>query len=60
MVEASSYDRVWGIGLTEHEEVVKSPFKREGENPLDFTLTGVREELRRVMAHEALCDLKLV
>lgn len=60
MVEASPYDRVWGIGLAECEEAAENPLKWKGDNLLGFALTEGREELRRVTAQEALCDFKPV
>ena len=42
LVEASPYDRVWGIGVTEQEEAADNPLKWKGENLLGFALTEVR------------------
>ena len=42
IVEASPYDRVWGIGMDERCPEAKQPAKWKGENKLGFVLTEVR------------------
>jgi len=42
IVEASPYDRVWGIGMGERCPEAKQPAKWKGENKLGFVLTEVR------------------
>lgn len=46
IVQASPYDTVWGIGLSE-DEIIKSndPTKWKGQNLLGFALMEVRDEL---------------
>jgi len=46
LVEASPYDRVWGIGLRDSDPDAKNPTKWRGKNLLGFALMAVREELR--------------
>jgi ribA/ribD-fused uncharacterized protein len=45
LVEASPYDRIWGIGLMADDEKAKSPATWQGENLLGFALMDVREKL---------------
>lgn len=50
LVEASPFDKVWGIGLAKHDKYGnvehdwKNPLKWRGENLLGFALMQVREE----------------
>ncbi|MGG1661164.1 NADAR family protein [Brevibacillus sp. NRS-1366] len=46
LVEASPYDRVWGIGLAQDHPHAEQPERWRGENLLGFALMAVREELR--------------
>lgn len=46
IVEASPYDRVWGIGMSANNANVMRPDLWEGENLLGFVLMDVREFLR--------------
>ncbi|WP_459195698.1 NADAR family protein [Wukongibacter baidiensis] len=48
IVEASPYDKVWGIGMLSSDEGVENPNNWRGENLLGFGLMEVREELKRV------------
>ncbi len=47
LVEASPYDKIWGIALPEENKRSKDPFAWKGENLLGFALMEVRDELRR-------------
>lgn len=55
LVEASPYDRVWGIGMGQSNEKAKDPFAWRGQNLLGFALMEVRDELRRVWENADLC-----
>lgn len=46
IVEASPYDKIWGIGMLESDENIKNPLLWNGENLLGFALMEVRDELR--------------
>ena len=46
IVEASPYDAVWGIKMSENDEFVNNPLKWKGENLLGFILMEVRDKIR--------------
>ena len=56
LVEASPWDRVWGIGMGKNNENAQNPAAWRGQNLLGFALMEVREELRRVCANEDKID----
>lgn len=60
LAEASPYDAIWGIRLSEGSADAQEPLKWRGENLLGFALMEVRDELRRVTQNEALCDWSTV
>ncbi|NIF05843.1 NADAR family protein [Chryseobacterium sp. Tr-659] len=47
LVEASPYDKIWGIGMLETDARAHNPLLWNGENLLGFALMEVRDELRR-------------
>jgi len=47
IVEASPYDRVWGIGLKKDDARAADPGTWRGQNLLGFALMDVRDALRR-------------
>jgi hypothetical protein len=47
LVEASPFDRVWGIGLAKDDERAATPSRWRGLNLLGFALMEVREQLSR-------------
>jgi len=46
LVEASPYDKIWGIGMLGEDKRATNPLLWEGENKLGFALMVVRENLR--------------
>lgn len=46
LVEASPYDRIWGIGMLETDSRAKNPANWDGENLLGFVLMEVRDQIR--------------
>lgn len=54
LVEASPYDGVWGIKMSESDENVQNPLNWRGQNLLGFALMEVRDVLREVCANESL------
>lgn len=47
IVEASPYDKIWGIGMKQDDEGVEDPKNWKGENLLGFALMEVRDLLRK-------------
>lgn len=47
IVEASPYDAVWGIKMSENDEFVNNPLKWKGKNLLGFILMEVRDEIKK-------------
>ncbi|MDP9958804.1 NADAR family protein [Chryseobacterium lathyri] len=45
LIEASPYDKIWGIGMLETDLRAKDPLLWDGENLLGFALMEVRDEL---------------
>lgn len=47
IVEASPYDKIWGIGMTKDDPRATDPSKWEGKNWLGEVLMRARDEIRR-------------
>lgn len=47
MVEASPYDKVWGIGMSADDKSIENPLSWKGSNLLGFALMEVRDELSK-------------
>ncbi len=56
LVEASPLDSIWGIRMGKTNEHVFNPLKWKGKNLLGFALMEVRDEIRRVWKHAAMCE----
>lgn len=46
LVEASPYDRIWGIGMGKENQFAQVPEKWQGQNLLGFALMSVRERIK--------------
>ncbi len=46
LVEASPYDKIWGVGLARSNEKIANPLNWKGQNLLGFALMVVRDKLR--------------
>lgn len=56
LVEASPYDNVWGIGMTEDDVAAQDPCSWKGENYLGFALMEVRENILQAYEHASMLD----
>lgn len=45
LVEASPYDRIWGVGMGESNEDIINPLKWRGQNLLGFILMDIRDSI---------------
>nr|WP_276576024.1 NADAR family protein [Oceanirhabdus seepicola] len=57
LVEASPYDKIWGIGMSADNEKINNPLLWNGQNLLGFALMEVRDELIRVCQNDKKLDL---
>lgn len=46
LVEASPYDKIWGIGMAADNEKAENPLMWKGQNLLGFALMEVRDKLK--------------
>ncbi|MCT4596853.1 MAG: NADAR family protein [Vallitalea sp.] len=58
LVEASPYDKIWGIGLSADHENATNPLLWKGQNLLGFALMEVRDELIRICENENKINYK--
>ncbi len=56
LVEASPYDKIWGIGMSSDDEHINNPLEWKGLNLLGFALMEVRDELLRVCENEKILN----
>lgn len=49
IVEASPFDKIWGVGLSEHSSGVTVPTQWTGQNLLGEALMDVRDQIRKSM-----------
>lgn len=56
LVEASPYDNVWGIKMSEDDININNPELWRGENLLGFALMEVRNEIRRICKNSHRID----
>ena len=52
IVEASPYDKIWGIGMHEDDNGIENPKNWKGENLLGEILTTLRDNLKKGFVHE--------
>lgn len=58
LIEASPYDRIWGIGMSAEEAEKCEIDKWKGQNLLGFALMEVRDELKRIWKYEDEIDFE--
>ena len=59
LVEASPYDRIWGVGLAQDDPQICDPRNWRGENLLGFALMDARDTLRKAEAGVTAASEKL-
>lgn len=59
LVEASPYDKVWGIGMNAEEASVCGIDGWRGTNLLGFALMEVRDEIARLLRYENEIDFSV-
>lgn len=47
-MEASPYDKIWGIGMCDDDKFIENPLFWKGKNLLGFALMEVRDSLNSV------------
>jgi ribA/ribD-fused uncharacterized protein len=57
LVEASPYDKIWGIGMSSDDVKIENPLNWKGKNLLGFSLMEVRDELTRVCENDKKLNL---
>jgi ribA/ribD-fused uncharacterized protein len=58
LVEASPYDKIWGIGMSADDEQINNPMAWKGQNLLGFALMEVRDEIIRICQNDKKLNLK--
>ena len=56
LVEASSYDKIWGIGMKADDAGIKNPRNWKGLNLLGYVLMEVRDKLRQEWSEPSLIE----
>ena len=56
LVEASPFDKIWGIGLAEMDKNAVNPLLWRGQNLLGFALMEVRDDLRKIFRNYEKID----
>lgn len=58
LVEASPYDKIWGICMSADDEKIDNPLEWRGQNLLGFALMEVRDELNRICQNYGMLKLQ--